>query len=199
MGFGLPLPICVGFVCGGIVVVMSASPSVDGFGDLSVLGPVERARAVAIVAHAGQVDKAGAPYVSHSFRVMDRLASLDGFVSLSADDQQMALVAAGLHDVVEDSPLSLADVAALFPELPRVSMVVDALTKRRGESNVDYYSRVAASHVAVVVKHADLLDNCDPVRRAALDAETFDRTGRKYAVAFRALGFDVPEHLVDFA
>jgi len=78
---------------------------------------VARARAIAEAAHAGQVDKAGAPYFAHPARVA---ASLD---------EPIARCAAFLHDVVEDCPgWTLARLAAEgIP--PTVIAAVDALTK----------------------------------------------------------------------
>jgi (p)ppGpp synthase/HD superfamily hydrolase len=60
-------------------------------GNMSTL---EIAISIAAQAHAGQLDKAGAPFILHPLRVMLRV---DG------DEERMAAV---LHDVVEDSPCS---------------------------------------------------------------------------------------------
>ena len=51
---------------------------------------LERAIAIATEAHADQVDKAGAPYISHPLRVM------------RAQDSEEARIVGVLHDVVED-------------------------------------------------------------------------------------------------
>ena len=60
-------------------------------------GDVERARHVATAAHAGQVDKAGRPYIEHpadvAFRVRDHAPQVQ--------------VVAWLHDVVEDTTVTL--------------------------------------------------------------------------------------------
>jgi hypothetical protein len=48
---------------------------------------LERAIAIAAEAHAGQVDKAGAPYVLHPLRMMLRMSSID------------ERIVAALHDV----------------------------------------------------------------------------------------------------
>ena len=62
---------------------------------------VGRAEALARSAHAGQVDKAGAPYAQHPERVA---------AAVTGDPQAQA--AAWLHDVVEDTSTSLADLRA---------------------------------------------------------------------------------------
>ena len=57
---------------------------------------------LACAAHRGQVDKAGAPYILHSLRVM---------LAVTGEDQRIAAV---LHDVVEDCGVDVADIAAPF-------------------------------------------------------------------------------------
>lgn len=81
-----------------------------------------KAEALARAAHEGQVDKSGAPYATHPERVAARV---------SEDDELVAI--AWLHDVVEDTPITLDDLRGReFPE--SVVAAVDALTKRAGES-----------------------------------------------------------------
>ncbi len=136
---------------------------------------VERARDIALEAHAGQTDKAGAPYITHPARVAARLAG-----------DPPAEVVGWLHDVVEDTGVTLDDLAAEFPA--GIVAAVDAITKRDGEDRDDYYRRVAANPLARKVKHADLDDNSSPDRLAMLDPETQDRLRAKYAHAREVLG-----------
>mgnify|MGYP001047544979 CR=1 FL=1 len=126
-----------------------------------------RAAAIARAAHRGQVDKAGRPYVEHPARVAARLAGDDVAVSV-----------AWLHDVVEDSEVSLLGLAEEFPV--EVVRAVDALTRRAGESSERYYARVRSDALALRVKLADVADNSDPVRLAELDTEVRERLTRKY-------------------
>jgi hypothetical protein len=119
--------------------------------------PVEKAVAIALHAHAGQVDKAGAPYVLHPLRVMARMT----------DD--LARMAAVLHDVVEDGPGWTFD--RLRAEgIP--AAVVEALTflTKRPEEEGDYDAfirRVAGNALARRVKLGDLDDNMDLSRISA--------------------------------
>jgi (p)ppGpp synthase/HD superfamily hydrolase len=85
------------------------------------MATLERAIAIAAEAHAGQVDKAGQAYILHPLRVMLRMGSAH---------ERMAAV---LHDVVEDTPVSLPRLLA-EGFAPEVIAAVDALTKRPGES-----------------------------------------------------------------
>jgi hypothetical protein len=64
---------------------------------------------------------------------------------------------------------------------------VIALSKTPGEELPDYLRRVAADPIAVTVKRADIGDNTDPVRMAALEPELADRLRVKYAKAIRLL------------
>ena len=75
---------------------------------------------VAARAHAGQTRKghAGIPYVNHVIEVARLVAGTGA--------EEDVVVAAVLHDVVEDSGLDLADVEREFG--PRVAALVDALT-----------------------------------------------------------------------
>lgn len=109
---------------------------------------LERAIALAARAHEGQRDKGGAPYILHPLRVMLRV------------EGELERIVAVLHDVVEDSPVTPADLAAEgFP--PAVLDALEALTKRPGESRMDAAKRAAADPLARVVKLADNAENMD--------------------------------------
>lgn len=132
---------------------------------------VTRAERLARAAHAGQVDKSGAPYVGHVERVSRRVAH----------DPTLAAVA-WLHDTIEDCEVSADDLrAAGMPD--EVVDAVVALTRVSGEPPEEYYGRVRANALALPVKLADIADNTDPERAARLDAPTRERLARKYAHA----------------
>ncbi|GAB6855988.1 HD domain-containing protein [Microbacterium xylanilyticum] len=133
-----------------------------------------RAEAIARAAHAGQVDKTGHPYIDHPARVAARV---QGNAQLEA--------IAWLHDVVEDTTVTLDDLRREFPD--EIVDAVDALTKRPGETRQDYYARVRQNTRALQVKHADIDDNTDPARTALLDETTRARLAQKYAAAREAL------------
>jgi GTP diphosphokinase / guanosine-3',5'-bis(diphosphate) 3'-diphosphatase len=126
------------------------------------MSTLEHAIEIAARAHAGQVDKGGQPYILHPLRVMLRLA---------AEHERMAAV---LHDVVEDTSVTLDELrAAGFP--PPVLMAVDALTKRPGESRLEAAARAAADPIALEVKLADNAENLDISRIAQPTAEDYAR------------------------
>lgn len=135
---------------------------------------VADAVALAIRAHDGQLDKSGKPYIGHPLRVMG---------SVTTEHEQMAAV---LHDVVEDTPVTADDLlAAGLP--PEVVTAVVALSKEPGEAQDAYLARVAADPIAIVVKRADIADNSSPRRLHQLDAPTQARLRIKYADAVRLL------------
>ena len=129
---------------------------------------------IATAAHDGQLDKSGKPYIGHPVRVMNRVAGTH---------EQMAAV---LHDVIEDTPVTADDLrAAGCPE--RVVTAVVALSHLPGEPQADYLARVAVDPIAVLVKHADIADNMSPARFDALDPATKARLRIKYDTALRLL------------
>jgi len=126
------------------------------------MSTLERAIEIAARAHAGQVDKAGDPYVLHPLRLM--LAVRDPF-------ERMAAV---LHDVVEDTDITLNDLKVEnFPA--EVLAAVECLTKQPGESRLDAASRAAKNPIACAVKLADVADNMDLGRIANPTERDFSR------------------------
>ena len=135
---------------------------------------IARARALATDAHTGQFDKAGHPYIGHVGRVAAR-------VSGDAD----AEVVAWLHDVVEDC----AGFAARVEDFPAPLREAVLLLSRNTAPDADtYYARIAANPLALKVKLADIADNADETRLAALDATTAARLRAKYRHALALLG-----------
>ena len=117
-------------------------------------GTVERAIMTATAAHAGQVDKVGQPYIYHPVRVGLALAHQ------RFDDD--LVVAAILHDVVEDTPTTLDEIEAKHGA--RVAELVDALSQRPGEAYKTYIRRLARVPGAASIKLEDLADNFFPGR-----------------------------------
>lgn len=148
-------------------VIQPTPPGPAGDGD-PIVALAER---IARQAHQGQVDKAGRPYAHHPSRV----------AAACADDPQAA-AAAWLHDVVEDTDWGLAELAAAG--LPSAVLDAVALLTRAPDQDPDaYYAAIRGNRLALRVKLADLADNGDPNRLAALDEPTRIRLQRKYAHA----------------
>ena len=131
---------------------------------------------LAAQAHRGQKDKVGAPYILHPLRVMLRLKT---------EEEMMVAV---LHDVVEDSAYTLADLErAGFP--PHVMEAVDCLTRREGETYEAFIERLKPNPLARRVKLADLEDNLDIRRLPQLGEKDFERLQR-YRRAWASLTSD---------
>ena len=135
---------------------------------------LERAIAIAVEAHSGQVDKAGSPYILHPLRVM---------LSLNSNDERIVGV---LHDVCEDCPGWDFDRLRRegFPEI-----IIDALcsvTKIEGESYEDFVLRASRNRIGKAVKIADLVDNSDISRILTPTQRDHERLA-KYARALAVL------------
>lgn len=123
---------------------------------------LERAIAIAAAAHAGQVDKGGAPYILHPLKVMLRMTTLE------------ERIVAVLHDVVEDCDISLDDLRKEgFSE--EVLTAIQSVTKVPGESYEDFVERAAQNPIGRVVKLADLEENSDLSRIASPSWEDLER------------------------
>ncbi|MEQ9643733.1 MAG: GTP pyrophosphokinase [Alphaproteobacteria bacterium] len=141
---------------------------------MSHAAALERAIAFAVTKHAGQVDKAGSPYILHPLRVMGQM------------EDDVCRIAAVLHDVVEDcEDVSMADIEAL--DLPAEAVEVVALmTHPADEPYEDYIGRLAPHPLARQVKLADLDDNMNVRRLTQVTGKEQKRLAR-YLKAYRHL------------
>lgn len=123
---------------------------------------LNKALELAKAAHAGQLDKGGEPYISHPIAVAAMVET--------EEEKTVAL----LHDVVEDTPVTLEELRRQgFPEL--VMEAVDILTKRPGSDYRDYIQRVKQNPLALTVKIADMTHNMDLSRIKNPQAKDFAR------------------------
>lgn len=106
------------------------------------------ARAIAERAHAGQVDKAGKPYIGHPAHVV---------VSVEGDK---AKAVAWLHDVVEDTPATLDDLRAAGID-DEVLAALELLTHDKTVPYMEYVAAIKENDLARTVKLADLAHNSD--------------------------------------
>ncbi len=135
---------------------------------------LERAIAIAAEAHAGQIDRIGAPYILHPLRLMMKMDSIGG------------MIVAVLHDVVEDN------IAWPLPRLHQEGFGreiidgVDAMTRRQDETYPQYILRVAENRLAKAVKMHDLEDNIN-IRKFIEQTEEDRYRIRKYESALNTL------------
>ena len=133
---------------------------------------IELARALCKYAHLGQTDKAGAPYYLHPFAVADKI--------VGEDEKVVAL----LHDVIEDTSIGIDTIENLFGST--ISDAVLSVTKREGESYMDFVARAKQNPIGRIVKQADLEHNMDTSRLPRLSKEDVERLD-KYRAALKLL------------
>lgn len=103
--------------------------------------------------HHKQVDKSGLPYILHPLHVMNNVSGIE------------AKIVAILHDIIEDTPLTIEDLMIHGFDLNIVD-AIDIITKIKGEHYDDYLKRVKDNELARIVKIADLSHNMDISRLA---------------------------------
>jgi guanosine-3',5'-bis(diphosphate) 3'-pyrophosphohydrolase len=125
------------------------------------VGLIERAHDVAVAAHEGQMRASGEPYVTHPIEVAYYLATLQ----MDAE----TLAASLLHDVPEDTELTLADIEKRFGR--EVGRLVDGVTKlskfgsarsveeQQAENIRKMFMAMAEDVRVVIIKLADRLHN----------------------------------------
>jgi (p)ppGpp synthase/HD superfamily hydrolase len=136
---------------------------------------LEKAIEIAARAHADQVDKAGQPYILHPIRVMLRVET---------EDERIAAV---LHDVVEDSEVTIDDLRVEGFSASVLS-ALSALTKLDGETRIEAARRAAADPIARVVKLADNAENMDLERIPEPGPEDYARVEQYRQVRAILLG-----------
>ncbi len=132
-------------------------------------------------AHEGQKRRSGEPYISHPVAVADLLADLH------MDGQ--TIVAAILHDVIEDTPTAKDEIAEKFGA--EVAEIVDGVSKldqvqfkSRAEAQAESFRKMLLAMVrdirVIMVKLADrthnmrTLGSMPPAKRRAVAKETLD-------------------------
>lgn len=134
---------------------------------------VNRALRLAYEAHQGQFDKSGVPYVFHPLHLAEQMPD------------EESIVAALLHDVVEDTDYSLEDLKSMgFP--PKALEAVALLTHTGEEPYLRYVARIKENPIAKRVKLADLRHNSDLSRIRQVTERDRERV-EKYAAAIRLL------------
>lgn len=114
---------------------------------------------IAARAHSGVLDRSSEPYILHPLRVMSRVSQ----------DHVLAIIGV-LHDVVEDCNITLDDLRREgFPE--EVIEGIDAVTRREGETYMDFIHRCAKCPRGVIIKMCDIYDNTSKTRMDKLPPE----------------------------
>ena len=124
-----------------------------------------KAMRTAYAAHAGQVDKCGTPYIFHPIHLAEQMPD------------EISVCAALLHDVAEDTDITLSELESEFP-----SAVIDVLKLLTHKDGIDYFDYIRA----IRSKLADIAHNSDETRYAGcseIDAEQLAARRKKYEKA----------------
>lgn len=124
-------------------------------------------------AHKDQIDKSGMPYVFHPFHLAEQMM-----------DEETTIVAL-LHDVVEDTNYTIADLKEMgFSK--NVLSAIELMTHNPDIPYMDYVAQIKTNPIAKAVKLADLRHNSDMSR---LDSVTpYDEArAKKYKAAIELL------------
>ena len=114
-----------------------------------------KAMRIAYKAHHGQLDYNGIPYIFHPIHLAEQM------------DDEISCCAALLHDVAEDTDVTLEDLAREFPD--QVIEVLKLLTHHDNVPYFDYVREIKKHPVAKKVKLADLAHNSDQTRCVGSD------------------------------
>jgi (p)ppGpp synthase/HD superfamily hydrolase len=117
------------------------------------MATIEKALQIAAQAHEGRTDKNGLPYIMHPLRVLNAVEGLGEDVA----------IAAILHDVIEDSSVTIEDLRRAGFSGPILASL-ECLTHLAGEPYAEYVIRCGSDETARRVKLADLEDNARPSR-----------------------------------
>ena len=131
-----------------------------------------KALKIAYAAHDGQTDKAGMPYIFHPYHLAEPM------------DDEISVCVALLHDVAEDTAVTLESLAEKFPQ--EVMEPLRLLTHKKGDDYLEYVKALKQNPTAKKVKLADLAHNADQSRFAGIPGiseEMLVYFRKKYAAA----------------
>lgn len=131
-----------------------------------------KALKIAYAAHDGQTDKAGMPYIFHPYHLAEQM------------DDEISVCVALLHDVAEDTVVTLESLAEIFPQ--EVMEPLRLLTHKKGDDYLEYVKALKQNPTAKKVKLADLAHNSDQSRFSGITGiseEMLVYFRKKYAAA----------------
>ncbi len=134
---------------------------------------LDKAIRIAVEAHSGELERNDHPYVTHPFRVMNRVYRVE------------EKIVAVLHDVIENTSWTREKLEK--ERFPRDLLdALDGVTIRKGEHYSTAIRRAASNPIARRVKLADLEDNMDVRRLPRITLPDRKRLNR-YVRAYRHL------------
>ena len=137
---------------------------------------LKKAEDIATKAHKGQFDRCGVEYINHPRTVASYV------------DNPKEKIVAWLHDTIEDTDITEADLRPVFGD--EITDAVVALTKTEGEDYFDYISRVIKNPLSARVKIADLTHNMKPDRiphPTEEDQKRMEKYKKAYEIVSKAI------------
>ena len=107
---------------------------------------LHKAITIACKAHQGQSSINGEPYILHPLRLL---------IKAKSNEERIIAI---LHDVIEKTNISLADLRNKGFDQNIISSI-DSLSRRRSESYLEYIERLMQNKISVKIKLLDLADN----------------------------------------
>lgn len=137
------------------------------------MNSLEQAIIIATNAHAGQVDKAGQPYILHPLRLM---------LKFQTDSEMIVAV---MHDVIEDSEITQNDLKKSGFSDEIIEAIV-CLSKKQSENYESFIRRVSKNELARKIKIEDIKDNLNLSRLNEITDKDLQRA-QKYHRALKML------------
>lgn len=132
----------------------------------------KKAMIIAYNAHKNQFDKAGVPYIYHPIHLAEQM------------NTEKECIVALLHDVVEDTDITLDDLEKEFPK--ELIEVLKLLTHDKSVDYMEYIKEIKKNDIAKKVKIADLIHNSDETRLEEITPKDILRN-KKYRKALDIL------------
>ena len=107
---------------------------------------LHKAIKIACEAHQGQSSINGEPYILHPLRLL---------IKAKSNEERIIAI---LHDVIEKTNISLIDLKNNGFDQNIISSI-DSLSRRGGESYIEYIKRLMQNKISVKIKLLDLADN----------------------------------------
>lgn len=131
-----------------------------------------KAMIIAYNAHQNQFDKANIPYIYHPIHIAEQM------------DTELECIVALLHDVVEDTDITLNDLEKEFPK--EVIDLLKILTHDKKIDYIEYIKKVKTNPIATKIKIADLKHNSEITRLENITTTDLKRI-EKYKKALEIL------------
>lgn len=109
-----------------------------------------KAMIIAYNAHKNQVDRAGVPYIYHPIHLAEQM------------DTETECIVALLHDVVEDTDVTFANLEKYFSK--EIIDILKLLTHDKSIDYLDYIQKIKDNPIAKKIKIADIIHNPDETR-----------------------------------